>query len=70
LNGKVTILKVVGIDSSPAYLSPPAAGDPCNKVMQFSLRDYAHIDHGYAATVHMRGLAGGTDDSTVTALGA
>jgi hypothetical protein len=29
----VTILKViVGIDSSPAYLSPPAAGDPCNKV--------------------------------------
>jgi hypothetical protein len=28
----VGILKVVGIDSSPAYLSPPAAGDPCNKV--------------------------------------
>jgi hypothetical protein len=26
------ILEVVGIDASTAYLSPPTAGDRCNKV--------------------------------------
>jgi hypothetical protein len=32
LNGKGASWMVVGIGSSSAYLRPPAAGDPCNKV--------------------------------------